>query len=47
MSVFGNEEKDDLEYEVRTFLENHTITDLLEVVFYCIRSYEYLKEESE
>lgn len=27
---------DDLEYEMRTFLENHTITELLEVVQYCV-----------
>ena len=36
MSVFDNASKDDLEYEIRTFLENHTIADLLYVVHYCV-----------
>lgn len=36
MSVFDNASKDDLEYEIRTFLEEHTITELLEVVRYCV-----------
>ena len=36
MSVFDNAEKDNLEYEIRTFLENHTIADLLYVVHYCV-----------
>lgn len=29
-------DSDDLEYEMSTFLENHTITELLEVVQYCV-----------
>ena len=36
MSVFDNPRKDDLEYEIRTFLEEHTITELLGIVCYCI-----------
>lgn len=40
MSVFDNSAKDDLEYEVRTFLEEHTIIELLEVVKYCIETKE-------
>ena len=36
MSVFDNTEKDNLEFEIRTFLENHTIADLMEVVAWCI-----------
>ena len=36
MRVFDNASKDDLEYEIRTFLEEHTITELLEVVRYCV-----------
>lgn len=40
MSAFDNEEKDNLEYEIRTFLETHTINDLLIIVNYCIDSKE-------
>ena len=40
MSIFDNASKDDLEYEISTFLESHTITELLEVVKYCIESKE-------
>jgi hypothetical protein len=36
MSVYDNADKDNLEYEIRTFLENHTITELLEIVQYCV-----------
>lgn len=40
MSVFDNRSKDDLEMEIRNFLEENTITDLLEVVNWCIKSKE-------
>ena len=40
MSVFDDASKDDLEFEIRTFLEEHTITELMQVVTYCIRSKE-------
>jgi hypothetical protein len=36
MSVYDNAAKDNLEYEIRTFLENHTIAELLAIVFYCV-----------
>ena len=36
MSVYDNAAKDNLEYEIRTFLEDHTITELLEIVQYCV-----------
>lgn len=41
MSVFGNRAKDDLEWEMRNFLEENTITDLLEVVKWCVENKEY------
>lgn len=40
MSVFDNAEKDNLEYEIRNFLEERTITELLEVVKYCVEEKE-------
>ena len=40
MSAFDNKEKDDLEMEIRRFLENHTIEELMEVVNYCIKDRE-------
>ena len=40
MSIFDNSSKDDLEYEISTFLEEHTIVELLEVVKYCIETKE-------
>lgn len=40
MSVFDNHSKDDLEMEIRNFLEENTITDLLEVVKWCVESKE-------
>ena len=40
MSVFGEPAKDDLEMEIRNFLEENTITDLLEVVKWCVESKE-------
>lgn len=36
MSYFGNDEKDDLLYEIRDFLKNHNISTLLEVVYHAI-----------
>lgn len=38
MSVFDNRSKDDLEMEIRNFLEENTIEDLLDVVKWCIKS---------
>lgn len=38
MSAFDNRSKDDLEMEIRNFLEENTIEDLLEVVNWCIKS---------
>ena len=40
MSVFDNNDLDDLEYEIRTFLETHTISELLHVVKYCVEGKE-------
>ena len=40
MSIFDNRDKDDLEYEISAFLEEHTIYDVLTVVNYCIESKE-------
>ena len=40
MSVFENRAKDDLEMEISNFLEENTITDLLEVVKWCVESKE-------
>lgn len=45
MSVFDYGPKDDLEYEIRDFLEKHTIDDLLEVVNYCVRAKEIEYED--
>ena len=40
MSVFGNPDKDNLEMEIRLFLEEHTITELIDVVQWCVESKE-------
>ena len=40
MSIFDNRSKDDLEMEIRHFLEENTIADLLDVVKWCIKSKE-------
>lgn len=40
MSAFGNCEKDNLEYEIRIFLETHKISELLDVVRYCVENKE-------
>jgi len=40
MSAFDNRSKDNLEYEIRTFLEDHSISELLEVVLWCIKEKE-------
>lgn len=40
MSIFDNRSKDDLEMEIRHFLEENTISDLLDVVKWCIESKE-------
>jgi len=45
MSAFGDYEKDNLEYEIRFFLENHKISELLDVVRYCIEDKEYRESE--
>ena len=38
MSVFDNRSKDDLEIEIRNFLEENTIEDLFEVDNWCVKS---------
>ena len=38
MSAFDNRSKDDLEIEIRKFLEENTIEDLFEVVNWCVKS---------
>ena len=40
MSVFDNPDKDNLEMEIRLFLEEHTITELFEVIQWCVESKE-------
>lgn len=40
MSVFGDPDKDNLEMEIRLFLEEHTITELIDVVQWCVESKE-------
>lgn len=45
MSAFGNREKDNLEYEIRIFLETHKISELLDVVRYCVEDKEYRESE--
>lgn len=40
MSVFSDTDKNDLEYEIRTFLESHTISELLDVVKWCVEAKE-------
>ena len=36
MSYFGNQEKDDLVDAISEFLENHTVSTLLEVIAYAV-----------
>lgn len=36
MSVFGNHDKDELEEAIRIFLEDHTISELMNIVSFCI-----------
>ena len=40
MSAFDNTTKDSLELEIRIFLEENTIADLLDVVKWCVESKE-------
>ena len=40
MSAFDNKEWDDLEREIRMFLMNHSIGNLMEIVKYCIEDKE-------
>ena len=40
MSAFGNDEKDDVYYAVKNFLETHKISELLEIIQYCVESKE-------
>ena len=49
MSAFDNRDKDNLEEEIRWFLEDHTIGELMAVVSYCIESKEnnYLEQLGE
>ena len=46
MSAFGDDDKDNLEFWIRTFLKDHTIADLLDVVRYCVedKESEYIDE---
>ena len=36
MSVFDDNDMDSLEIEIRNFLENHPVKDLMRVLLYCI-----------
>lgn len=36
MSWFGNYDKDNLESAINDFLETHTMSEMLEVVAYCV-----------
>lgn len=45
MSAFGNDSKDNLVFEIDCFLEDHSITELLEVVQYCIESIESKEDD--
>ena len=49
MSMYGetNWVKNDLYDEIKSFLEAHPISELLEVVTDAVESYEYLKSESD
>ena len=44
MSYFDNYEKDNLLYDMEAFLENHKISDLLEIVQAAIETEEYRRE---
>lgn len=41
MSAFDDSEFDSLEEEIGNFLENHSITDLMQIVMYCVHRKEY------
>lgn len=43
MSAFDDVGKDNLEFEIRLFLNEHTIAELMQVVTYCIEE----KEQTE
>lgn len=43
MSVFDDVGMDNLEIEIRLFLNEHTVSELMEVVTYCIEA----KEQTE
>lgn len=47
MSMYGdtNWVKNDLYDEIKSFLETHSISELLEVVTDAVEGYEYLKSE--
>ena len=36
MSRYGDYKKDNLSYEIDEFLESHSISELLEIVAYCV-----------
>jgi len=40
MSAFENNEKDDVEAVVSSFLENHTPSELLDIIQYSLESWE-------
>ena len=44
MSAFDNNEKDEVVEVVSVFLENHKISELMDIIRYCIEEYEYNKE---
>ena len=48
-SIFGSADKDNLEYEIMTFLEENTMAELLDVVKWCveIKEDEYRSEKGE
>ena len=37
MSMYDNNDKDGLHYEIEEFLKNHTLIELLEIVFYFVK----------
>lgn len=49
MSVFDNYAKDNLEEEIRDFLKDNTITELLDVIKWCVEVKEddYISEKEQ
>ena len=45
MSVFDNNEKDNLLSEIEDFLENHKLSELMEIIRYAIENEEWKRGE--